>query len=1189
MSPFLSTGCPTLALYFGVKGRIVRTMSYSKKIKFLILLIFQAFILSVNSQNKNELSTIESKTINEKLSTMDFQDVHQIELKVVSQHVNKGTKFIYLQQYLNDLPIFGATANMAIKDISISHFENLIDPKSYKLVEGLMISPIQCLEHFARAESYPITKITAKVEKSPSGNGFVISSVPFATEGARISKTYHAKNGQIILSWVIEFESSLNADDFQLVFSGVDGSLLERINHTIYCKYENHEGHLNISQSVVNTTEFKSFSDQKGLPAYRVFAAPLEAPSFGDRSLVETEGDLDVSPYGWHDTNGVLGAEYFITRGNNVHAFQDSDDNNASAGDEPQGGDSLFFDFPFDPKATPEQNGLTDVTNLFYWINYLHDWSYRLGFNELAGNFQFNNYGKGGVEGDDIKAHTLDGGDTGNANFSAPKDGSAGRMQMYKWAVGNSLEITEPPALKGMYETGAAGFGPYIEEFLDGKLVIANDGLGVTSDGCQAILNDSQIIGNIALLDRGECHFSKKVHAVQLAGARAAIVCNNVDNDGVIGMGAGDSASLVKIPSLLISKEDCNLIKVEISKGNDVKVLFTPTTELSSGFDNGIIVHEFGHGISIRLAGGASNSGCLNNDEQLGEGWSDFFALVLTRQAIDRGEKSRGIGSYVLGETPNGRGIRRYPYSTDLNINPQIHSHIRATTRPHPLGEIWAQTLWDLYWEFNILYGYDQTWRNTEAGNVKMVQLVIDGLKIQRCNAGILEARSAILDADLLNNSGVNQCLIWKVFARRGLGFDAFGGSSNSRYDNVDGFELHPSCRNQIDISKTMNQYFDVGDTLEVVIDLENNLGRIAYNLRIEDEIPEGMSLISKSNNEPFVKNGNALIFQMDSIASSSKRKISYSLTTGQLAKANLFMMEDFEAGNKWLSAASVSGLSGWQLNTLAPLRGKTSIILPGDTITGQSTLTMPQSFRLNGLSNGFSFVQSYDTQLGLDGGVVQISTDKGSKWETIAKDKFILNSYNDDITFDSRYTNTIQSFTGKQNQIKTTINLTDYSGKDVLFRFRFFHQEFNESVRRGGWSLDDVQLGELKAYSTKVCVEWDTDTRCDNSNSVMNYSDNTVSVHDEILASPFDIKLYPNPVSSNLTIEIQMENSTNINLSIMDVSGIRLKSQIFKAAPGFNTISFDVSQFPIGAYWLKMDFEGLTYNSKFIKMTTDN
>ncbi len=49
-----------------------------------------------------------------------------------------------------------------------------------------------------------------------------------------------------------------------------------------------------------------------------------------------------------------------------------------------------------------------------------------------------------------------------------------------------------------------------------------------------------------------------------------------------------------------------------------------------ASFDNGVIAHEYGHGISNRLTGGASNVGCLSNQEQMGEGWSDWFGLMLT-------------------------------------------------------------------------------------------------------------------------------------------------------------------------------------------------------------------------------------------------------------------------------------------------------------------------------------------------------------------------------------------------------------------------------------------------------------------------------------------------------------------------------------------------------------------------------
>ena len=79
-----------------------------------------------------------------------------------------------------------------------------------------------------------------------------------------------------------------------------------------------------------------------------------------------------------------------------------------------------------------------------------------------------------------------------------------------------------------------------------------------------------------------------------------------------------------------------------------------------SSFDNGIIAHEYGHGISIRLTGGPSNVACLTADETAGEGWSDYFGLMTTIDVGDTGLDPRPIGTYVLGQSPTGLGIRDF-------------------------------------------------------------------------------------------------------------------------------------------------------------------------------------------------------------------------------------------------------------------------------------------------------------------------------------------------------------------------------------------------------------------------------------------------------------------------------------------------------------------------------------------------
>src|SRR5262249_4445355 len=75
--------------------------------------------------------------------------------------------------------------------------------------------------------------------------------------------------------------------------------------------------------------------------------------------------------------------------------------------------------------------GNGSVVNLFYWNNFVHDRMYELGFTEAFGNFQKENFGRGGQGNDAVQADGQDGGGFNNANFGTPPDGFPGRMQMY--------------------------------------------------------------------------------------------------------------------------------------------------------------------------------------------------------------------------------------------------------------------------------------------------------------------------------------------------------------------------------------------------------------------------------------------------------------------------------------------------------------------------------------------------------------------------------------------------------------------------------------------------------------------------------------------------------------------------------------------------------------------------------------
>jgi hypothetical protein len=80
------------------------------------------------------------------------------------------------------------------------------------------------------------------------------------------------------------------------------------------------------------------------------------------------------------------------------------------------------------------------------------------------------------------------------------------------------------------------------------------------------------------------------------------------------------------------------------------------------------------------------------------------------------------------------------------------------------------------------------------GGNNRAIQYVIDGLKFQGCNPGLVVARDAIIAAADELSGGGDTCTVWAAFARRGLGFGAVQGTTN-RDDNTEAFDTHPDCR----------------------------------------------------------------------------------------------------------------------------------------------------------------------------------------------------------------------------------------------------------------------------------------------------------------------------------------------------------------------------------------------------------
>ncbi|KAI8320804.1 hypothetical protein GQ54DRAFT_298412 [Martensiomyces pterosporus] len=204
--------------------------------------------------------------------------------------------------------------------------------------------------------------------------------------------------------------------------------------------------------------------------------------------------------------------------------------------------------------------------------------------------------------------------------------------------------------------------------------------------------------------------------------------------------------------------------------------VFTQTNPNRDGdFEQDIVAHEFTHGISNRLTGGPANTNCLNTLESggMGEGWSDTVANLLRIKPGD----TRNL-NLIMGQYAFGRGIRNYPYSTSTSTNPESYGTIDDPSyqEVHAIGEVWAEILYEVIWNLIDANGIspDLFSHDLTKGNSIALQIILDGMKLQPCNPDFVAARDAIVQAEQNLTGGKNGCAVWRGFAKRGLGVNAY-------------------------------------------------------------------------------------------------------------------------------------------------------------------------------------------------------------------------------------------------------------------------------------------------------------------------------------------------------------------------------------------------------------------------------
>jgi hypothetical protein len=369
--------------------------------------------------------------------------------KVNKDYMTKVGNFrtVIWQQHIDDIPVFNAifkahwTADGELINVGTKFVPDLAKASTkVNNRKGLQANPpVSAKEAIViAAKNIGDVLTTADITENdqPTGN----------------AKNQHFRGGKVLneaeahltwlpmddstvqLCWEVMVVSRARGEGYEILVDAKTGEVLVRQCLTEY----------------LTPVTYRVFTNESPTPMFTGWSSPItNQPPLVARSLVTLSAlSTDASPNGWINDGDNT------TIGNNVDAHLDADNDNVpDANSRPIGSPARTFDFPANATQSPLTYTNAAVVNLFYWNNWMHDQLYGYGFDEVSGNFQTDNFGRGGQGNDAVIADAQDASvkdhdgypepiiytplPLNNANFFTPRgDGNAPRMQMYLWDSG---------------------------------------------------------------------------------------------------------------------------------------------------------------------------------------------------------------------------------------------------------------------------------------------------------------------------------------------------------------------------------------------------------------------------------------------------------------------------------------------------------------------------------------------------------------------------------------------------------------------------------------------------------------------------------------------------------------------------------------------------------------------------------
>jgi subtilase family serine protease len=342
---------------------------------------------------------------------LDPADVGGLTAGAASSRGASGLVAVNLRQFVQGIRVFGADVRVYVTPAGeIVRVTSSAAPRGAAATAVTLTA--EQAARIAAADIRPELEAPNRVLRGPDGldRRMVLDRGAFAAD-VEAALVWFPAQGSLRLAWQVLVEPPGFPQKYDVLIDAATGELLYRRNRVLYAQSSGR-----VLQSDATNARDPRLADEH--PAGATASGSGDAPN-GCPPLTNHITRSLTAPF--RDPSTVMSATGRL-EGNNAHVFRGAVGTEGVSG-ALQADGSRQFDFPFGSAGSAE-------THLFFTVNFLHDFFYDLGFDEASGNFQQDNFGRGGTGGDSLHALARADG-RNNATFEPRPEGDSPIMSMF--------------------------------------------------------------------------------------------------------------------------------------------------------------------------------------------------------------------------------------------------------------------------------------------------------------------------------------------------------------------------------------------------------------------------------------------------------------------------------------------------------------------------------------------------------------------------------------------------------------------------------------------------------------------------------------------------------------------------------------------------------------------------------------